>query len=211
MKQNVLVIAAHADDEAIGCGGTILRHKDQDDNVVVILCTKPGELRKAENELLKAVDESRTEYGIDYRLLGYMDQGLDTVPTLLLTKAIEQIVDEVKPDIVYTHSVKDLNQDHIAVYNAAVVACRFVKKLLFFHIPSPGELATFTGNYFNQIAWTPKESFLRTYHYEMRDTPHPRSYENIKAKAQVEGSKAGFLFAESFEVGRWTNEFISSW
>lgn len=211
MNKNILAVVAHADDEAIGCGGTLIRHKEAGDYVVVVVCTKLGEVRQAEEKMLEAVSKCRNDFDFHYVFFDLPDQKLDTLPILQLNQLIERVIENFKPDIIYTHSKHDLNQDHVTVHNATVVAARFVNKLLFFHIPSPGEFSTFQGNYFSQIAWTPKEQFLLNYASEMRDTPHPRSFENLKAKTQVEGSKANFLFAESFEVGRWADEFASTW
>lgn len=206
MNKRVLAVVAHADDEAIGCGGTLLRHKEEGDSVLVIIVAELGGLRN-KLEIPKALKENISQFCIDYVCLNFPDQRLDTIPSLDITQNIERHIKEYIPDVVYTHSPNDANLDHVEVYTAVRVAARAVPKLLCFEIPSPGIVTGFKPNYFNQIAWSPKEQFLFNYACEMRDAPHPRSVEILRAKAQIAGSVSSYLFAEPFEVERWGNEF----
>lgn len=188
---NILVIAAHADDEVIGCGGTIARCKKEGHTIRVIICTKVGGLRK-DRTLATNVIKLSKELSIPYSFLNFEDQGLDVVPQLVLNRALEEKIIKYKPDLVFTHSDYDNNQDHIAVHNSVCVAARNIPNLLFFHIPSLGELKQTPKNAFVKINWQDKKSLLQYYDVEMRNYPHPRSYTNLETDV------------EEFQVGRIT-------
>ena len=157
-KKKVLVIAAHPDDEVLGCGGTIAKHKDIGDDVTVLIMAD-GVNSRGEKLKNESVDERRAcakqANNIlkvdDLIFLSYPDNKMDTVPLLDIIKNIENIMIKVCPDIVYTHSLSDLNIDHCVVHNASITACRAlpeqsVNQLLFFEVPSSTEWRTSASN-----------------------------------------------------------------
>ncbi len=177
----ILVLAAHADDEILGVGGTIAKHVSSGDEVFVqIMIGKQSSAlieREKKNRLLNkgprydnSVLENRKKQANQVAsLLGikevkFMDLEDETLEQNL-TKTIETIEDyynEIKPDIVYTHHGGDSNQDHRGVFNATIVAVRTYlkhkpKKVLCYEIPSSTEQAPpfskylFMPNYFVDI------------------------------------------------------------
>jgi len=145
--------------------------------------------------------------------LGLPDNRLDTVPLLDVVKHIEAFVDEIGPDIVYTHHAGDLNIDHRIVHLATLTACRplpgsTVKSLLCFETPSSSEWGSdkpsFAPNKWVNIHETiqQKVDALGAYGQEMRPFPHARSIEAIRALAKMRGASVGLSAAESFMIIR---------
>jgi LmbE family N-acetylglucosaminyl deacetylase len=209
----VLVVAAHPDDEVLGCGGTIARHTDRDDEVSVLIIATGGTDRGDD-----AVSKLRT---MAYRaavILGtnapmfcrYPDQSLDSVQLINVTKDIERYAEQVEPEVVYTHSSADLNKDHRIVHEAVVTAFRppSCEYMYFFETPSSTEWGerAFYPKLIVDITDTLEQKIraLQCYDSEMREVPHPRSYNGVTALARIRGSQNGFDAAEAFEVGRVT-------
>lgn len=203
MSKTVLAIVAHADDEVIGCGGTLSNHVLMGDQVHVIVVTAPGMIRQTD-DVKQALHKCAEQSGFHYTILDYPDQGLDRVFHLTLNQSLEAIIQCKKPDIIYTHSDADLNLDHVSVHNSVCVAARLVPNLLFFQIPSTGEVKDFKPRVFKSIDWPKKQQLLEIYQCEMRNPPHPRSYIKLQERAGTMGSKANFMYAEGFEAGRIT-------
>src|SRR3989338_7729778 len=124
----VLIIAAHPDDEVIGCGGTIARHVSSGDKVFLLVMTQiyaPEWNMKEFDKRRKEVFKSAKALDISQVFFGrFPTAKLNTVPVIALTGKIGEIVKKVKPEIVYLPPKKDLNLDHVIVYNAGIVACR---------------------------------------------------------------------------------------
>ena len=181
----VLIIAAHPDDEILGCGATISKHKRAGDQVKIMIITGKRGTR--------------------------LDQKLDTVPILSINKKIEKVISKFKPQRVYTHYIHDLNEDHQIVSKATLVAARpqsGVSEILFFEVPSATEYAikNFSPTYYNEITDVDLNfkisSMNKLYKSELRKWPHPRSNENIKLLAQKRGGEVMKNLAEAFQVVR---------
>jgi LmbE family N-acetylglucosaminyl deacetylase len=222
--RTILVCVAHPDDEVLGCGGTMARHVDANDSVhVVFIADGVAARRGSEAEHERALVGRREAAREAARIIGceapsfldYPDQRLDTVPLLDLTQSIEARLREIKPDIVYTHHGDDLNADHRLVSEATMTALRplpgqKVVAVYGFETLSSTEwvfhsrAAAFRPNRFVGIEKTlgRKLDALRAYHAEMRDFPHPRSYETVQALARLRGSTVGLKAAEAFTVLR---------
>lgn len=225
-RKRVLVVAAHPDDEAIGCGGTIARWVKEDVSVMVSFIAdgvgsrndggSPDEnalasRRRAAEQAIKALGVSRKP-----RFGDLPDNQLDTIPLLTIVRQIEMLIDQYQPDTVITHHSGDLNVDHQRVHQAVVTACRpqpghCVRRLLFFEIASstewqtPGSsAAAFLPNVFINISNTldQKVAALQAYHEEMRTWPHARSVEAVVHYARWHGASVGVPAAEVFVLGR---------
>lgn len=222
-RQTVLVCAAHPDDEVLGCGGTMARHVDQGDAVHVIFVADGTGSRQGLSAKREHLRERREAAKDAARILGckmphcldYPDQRLDTVPLLDITQSIEALLAEIKPDLIYTHHGDDLNADHRLVSEATMTAVRptpeqTVLAVYGFETLSSTEWAfhsrgtAFRPNRFIGIEATlgRKLDALRAYKAEMRDFPHPRSYETVEALARLRGSTVGLAAAEAFAVLR---------
>ena len=220
----VLVLAAHADDELLGPGATLIGHARRGDQVHVAIGvgkTNPAMYSKARYGQ-KVLDGLRKRAeGVSKKLgfkavhwLGLKDETLEQDLNSTIT-AIEKVVAEVRPDIVYMHHGGDVNQDHRGVFKAGLVALRGyqrprVSRVLCFETASTTEQAPaapgwqFSPNYHVDASRTlaQKLEALKAYDDEMRPFPHPRSYEGLRDLARVRGAAVGFEAAESFELIR---------
>jgi len=224
--ENVLVVAAHPDDEVLGCGGTIARLSQAGVNVDVLLIADGEKSRLRNNKLSEmnslildrqhAAEQARSILGCrSVECLDFPDNALDTVAMLDVVKAVENRVEKFRPNLVFTHHPSDVNIDHRIVHEAVTVACRqvpgfSVKELLFFEVMSStewrpvGKGINFQPNYFVDISSTieVKKRALLAYDSEMRDFPHPRSLLASEALATWRGATVGVIAAEAFVLGR---------
>lgn len=216
----VLVVAAHADDESLGCAGTLARHIAVGDQVTVMFMTDGVSSRiantpSASNERNLAADNALKILGIDdVRQEAFPDNQLDSVVLLEIVKTIENVIKDVEPNIVYTHFAHDLNVDHQITHRAVLTACRpqvgsSVKKILSFEVLSSTEwnspsLHSFLPQYIVDITafWDKKLAALNCYDDEMRAYPHSRSYKCVEALATLRGATNGLDKAEAFFVER---------
>jgi LmbE family N-acetylglucosaminyl deacetylase len=218
----ILVVAAHPDDEALGCGGTLARHTAEGDRVEAVFLTdgvsaRAGGRNEADRTTRQQAANAAAEVlGIRrLHLLGFPDNRLDSVPLLDVVQRLEAIVFAVKPDVVYTHHGCDLNADHRVAHQAVVTACRplpgtTLSAIYGFETLSSTEWSTpaigaaFLPERFVNIApWlTAKLQALECYRDELREYPHPRSRTTVEALARLRGSTVGLEAAEAFAVVR---------
>jgi N-acetylglucosamine malate deacetylase 1 len=210
----VLVIAAHPDDEILGLGGTLLKHKDKGDEIYICMVTKAYEpewskeyIENKQNEA-KEVDKI---LGTKKRIYcNFPTVKLNTIPSGEFGKKIYEAVNEVDPDIVYTHYEHDLNADHGAVFNAVMVATRPLKKkkikVICFETMSSSEWNNkeFVPNFYVDISKyvDKKIELFSKYESEVKDYPHPRSKEGIKIWANWRGIRMCTEYAEAFHIVR---------
>lgn len=216
---DVLVIAAHPDDEVLGLGGTIARHARSGDNINVLIVaegatSRPDETQEDVSALRQAATQAAKVLGAQEPVfLCLPDNRLDSMDLLDVIQAIEKQAGIFKPDIVYTHHGGDLNLDHQIVHRAVITALRPlpdspVKAIYGFETLSSTEWASpsvgpaFRPNRFVDVTDTlaDKIKALDCYEMEMRDFPHPRSTQAIKSLASLRGSHVGVTAAEAFEV-----------
>lgn len=224
MKKNILVIAAHPDDEVLGCGGTIARLV-RGGHTVSVLILGEGPLSryvdrtvgKQQNDVAKVSQftaRAAAALGIAHVFpFQFPDNAFDTVPLLEIIRAISSVKDTVRPDTVFTHSRADLNIDHRRTYEAVITACRpiageTVREIYSFEIPSSTEWnvpMSFAPTKFVDIAATleTKIAALQCYETEVRPFPFPRSPEALRAIAMRWGSVSACAAAEAFEVIRF--------
>lgn len=219
---NALVIAAHPDDEVFGCGGAIARHVADGVSVDVVFMAD-GVTSRIMDDSRSRID-ARNETAIEAcrvlgtqppRFLEFPDNRMDSVPLLEVVQALEMVVEDVKPFIVYTHHGGDLNVDHRITYQAVMTACRPqtgcpVREIFSYEVPSSTEWAppyredAFVPNHYIDISSTIKLKLkaLSVYDAEMREFPHVRSYEAVQSLARYRGATVGMHAAEAFQVDR---------
>ena len=220
LKNKILVIAAHPDDEAIGCGGTLAIHQKKGDEIYLLFMTNGVSARNnySNNEILKRrkmADTVSTQLNVKKTFyLDFQDNQLDKVPLLMITKEIEKIVKKIKPKLIYTHSFADLNIDHQKTFEATITACRpqpnfSVKEIYSFEVPSSTgwhhyKLKNFNPNLYIDITKVclKKKKLLNIYSKEMRKSPHARSVEGIINLSKYRGNEVGVVNAEAFEIIR---------
>ena len=216
--KKALVVAAHPDDEILGCGGTIHRLSSSGAEVDILILADGESSRKEENPdsrmsaREKQAAKAAAILGANKpQLLNLADQRLDTYPLLEIIQSVEDIVERIKPDVVLTHHEHDLNADHRICHQAVVTACRPLPGSTFrgiyaFEIPSSTDFAFgkggegFQPSCFVDITqnFSAKIEALKCYEQEMRPAPHPRSYNSIDCLARLRGSGVGIPYAEAF-------------
>jgi LmbE family N-acetylglucosaminyl deacetylase len=221
MSRQVLVIAAHPDDETYGLGGTIARHIQQGDSVSALILTDGVTARHSATESQKAAARKAcAALGVDdVRFAGLPDQRLDGMPLLEVVQPIHELIKELRPQTVYTHHRGDANQDHRAVFAATLVAVRPfggnpVERVLCYEMASSTEWGppfaewAFLPNVFVDISTTLEaklravEAYRETFQSEVRPFPHPRSSEAVRICAQQRGVTVGMKAAEAFILVR---------
>ena len=184
MNKTILVIAAHPDDEVLGCGGTMASHVDDGDKVHVVFMSDGVTSRiNVNDEEVKerkqaAINASNT-LGVKNKpiFLGFSDNRMDAVVLLDIVQSLEEIIYEIKPEVIYTHHVGDLNIDHKVTHQAVMTACRpqpefCVREIYSFEVLSSTEWSTnnpFIPNYFVDISDTLelKISAIKAYNSEL--------------------------------------------
>jgi len=225
MESKILVVAAHPDDEVLGCGGIIAKYVKSGGKVWILTLGEgvSSRYRKRSSVKKKDLDDLKKQAKKATNILGaqkiffsdFKDNSFDSVPVLKIIKEIERIKELVRPDIIYTHHHGDLNIDHRIVYKAVLTACRplkneSVKEIYSFEVPSstewsgPNKEVCYVPDRFVDISETIEKKIeaLKCYRKEMRPYPHPRSIKGIRFLAAKRGQEAGLKFAESFETIR---------
>lgn len=224
----VLVVAAHPDDEVLGCGGAIAKLAADGSPVhLAFLADGVGARRDSpdrEDDALRAeLHGRRAAAEAAAGILGAAsvsfddlpDNRLDTMPLLDITKRVEALVARHRPTLVLTHHAGDLNLDHRLVHRAVITACRPqrdhpVRTLLCFEVPSstewqpPASGEPFAPNWFVDISASldTKLAALDAYAAELRDWPHPRSRRAVEYLARWRGATVGCEAAEAFVLAR---------
>ena len=217
---NVLIVAAHPDDEILGCGGTIARHAAKGDVVEVVIVgegatSRPSVAFSEELQALRAAAKNAALAvgSLPPRFFSLPDNRLDTMPLLEVVQKLEVVINEVRPNTVYTHHGGDLNIDHQIVHRAVITSCRpipqsCIKRIHTFETLSSTEWSTpsigntFIPNRYVDISdqLSAKLNALHCYDIEMHPFPHARSREAVEAQARLRGSQVGMMAAEAFQT-----------
>lgn len=224
-SKRFLVVAAHPDDEVLGCGGTIARLAQEGRDLYIAIMgegiTSRYQQREQADQVLVEALRARSRRvaellcARDLFLYDLPDNRFDTVPLLDVIKIIEKLVERLRPEVIYTHHGGDLNIDHTVIHRAVLTATRPmqtqpVREIYTFEVPSSTEWAfqrfepSFHANVFVDISDTleTKVKALSYYDSESRPFPHPRSAEALRAIAGRWGSVAGCKAAEAFGLIR---------
>jgi LmbE family N-acetylglucosaminyl deacetylase len=191
IKDTVLVIAAHPDDESLGMGGTIHRLLQAGHTLHVLFLSSGVGSRDTNREdsaaRLAAANRALNLLGCSHISIGdFPDNSFDSIGLLGIAKYIESKVDEIQPNIIFTNFHSDLNVDEVL----SSTGWQFGAK-------------QFLPTYFIDISESisQKEAALSAYATEMDESPSARSYDSVKALARHRGNFIGFEYAEAFEVG----------
>jgi len=224
MKKKVLIVAAHPDDEVLGCGGTIARLVREGHEAYTLILgegvtsrdrSRDREKREGEiSRLKKQIRKANELLGVkEVFAFDFPDNRFDSVDFLDIVKAIEEVKNKLKPEIVFTHSKSDLNIDHQITHKAVITATRpmqneSVKEIYAFEVLSSTEWnypLSFSPNVYFDIGDTLelKLKAITEYKSELREYPHPRSLKGIEIKARQRGMEVGFSYAEAFECVRY--------
>lgn len=217
----VLAISAHPDDETLGCGATLLKHRQGGDDLFWLIATEAHEPQwSAEMVIRKAaeVESVAQAYRIEqFFKLGFPTVQLDTIPQTDLIDRIREVISRVKPEIVYLVHAGDVHTDHQAVFTATLSALKAfhvarlgVRRLLCYETMSSTEAAAprldraFMPNVFSDI--TPfidsKIKVMKLYESEAQGDPLPRGPSALRALARYRGATIGVEYAEAFVLVR---------
>jgi LmbE family N-acetylglucosaminyl deacetylase len=223
MKNKIMIVAAHPDDEILGCGGTVARMINEGAEACTVIL---GEgitsrddkrdfiLRQDEIEGLQS-DSSKANAIIGIKRIytfDVSDQRFDSIDLLDIIKIIERVKNEFQPNIIFTHFANDLNIDHQITNRAVLTATRpmvgeTVKEIYAFEVLSSTEWnypLSFHPDYFVNITGTiiQKMAAMEKYKSELREYPHPRSLKGIELQAKYRGMCNGMGYAEAFQTLR---------
>jgi len=213
-NKRVVVIAAHPDDEVLGCGGTIALHAQHGDHVTAVIACEGESLRYGTGGVGQALHTQRAaeKLGIrDGRMLGFSDQRLDTVTLTEVISALSSVVSDVRPEIVYCQYGGDINRDHQLLFQAVLVATRptenHIAAVYAFDTASSTEWAfprSFVPDTWIDISSTldVKLAAMACYETELRQYPHPRSLQALRNRAEAWGNQACLEAAEVFMTVR---------
>jgi LmbE family N-acetylglucosaminyl deacetylase len=209
---NILVIAAHPDDEVLGMGATIKKLSTEGHNIHLCVVTEGATAQYTNAKMIQIRKKSCIEAGKilgikDFYFLNFPDMKLDTVPHLELNKNLEKIIKKFKPTVVYTTPYNDLNKDHTCVFESTLVSTRpfssTVKMILSYELPGIVK-KQFNPNIFCNVSKEMKFKIkaFQKYKSEIQKFPHPRSVKAMETQAEFRGIQSGLKQAESFKLIR---------
>jgi LmbE family N-acetylglucosaminyl deacetylase len=217
---NVLAVSAHPDDETLGCGGTLLKHRAAGDSIywiIATVCHEPEWSAQLIERKAREVDCVAAAYGAERLELGFPNAKLDTIGVRELMRPIEAAIDDIRPEVVYVLHGGDIHTDHHALFTAVMSVLkpfymlrRGVRRVLGYETLSSTDAApagagrTFLPNVFSDI--TPyldrKLDIMRLYESEIHADPMPRGPSAIRALARVRGATISAEYAEAFTLIR---------
>ncbi|HVH69043.1 MAG TPA: PIG-L deacetylase family protein [Gemmatimonadales bacterium] len=216
MTRQILIIAAHPDDEVLGCGATAALHALAGDEVTAVIACEGESLRYGPGGVGQADHMRRAaeELGLkESRQLGFADQRLDTLPLTEIITPLERVVRELCPAVVYCQFGGDANRDHELLFRAALVATRpiepYIEAVYAFDTASSTEWGfprSFVPDTWVDIAATLERKLcaMACYESEVRPYPHPRSLEALRNRARAWGNHCCLDAAEVFMTVRRT-------
>ena len=220
MKTKILIVAAHPDDEILGCGGTVARLVHEGCEAFTLILGEGATSRSKKRDVVlydQELKKLKMQAQNANALIGvkkvffynFPDNRFDSISLLEVVKAIESIKAKIKPNIIFTHYSKDLNKDHRIVYKAVITATRpipgeTVKEIYSFEVLSSTEWdypASFSPDTFFDINKTlsTKLSAMAVYKSELRQYPHPRSLKGVSVNAAYWGMRLGLRQVEAFK------------
>lgn len=216
--RRILAIAAHPDDEVLGCGGTLALHARAGDEVTVIIACDGDATRYAPSGVGQPEpDPSRRAAAVlglaECRQLGFPEQRLDTLSVLELIRPLEHAVREVRPSVVYCQFGSDGNRDHELLFRAALVATRpleaCIEGVYMFDTASTTEWGyprAFVPDTWVDISETLEQKLnaMSCYEREVRPYPHPRSLDALRHRGRAWGNQCCMDAAEVFMTVRRT-------
>lgn len=219
MKNRILVIAPHPDDETLGCGGTLLRMAEEGASIAWLIVTamsrrggfSDDDVQRRERE----IEDVSKAYGFcDTFRLRLPTRQLDALPMAELVAEFSSVFKSFQPQQVMLPYRMDVHTDHRVVFDAGAACSKWfryscVTKVLAYETLSETEFtldarSVFQPNYYVDITryLEQKIEIMSIYRSEISDFPFPRSAEAIRALATLRGSSSGFRAAEAFQLMR---------
>lgn len=222
--KKIIIISAHPDDETLGAGGTLLKHKENGDKIYWIIVTNIFENQGFSKEKIASRQEEIIKVGSAFGFekvfkMDYPTMTLSSSSLITLVPEISKIFSEVEPEVIYTLNRSDAHSDHRVLFDA-VAACTksfrypYIKKVLMYECLSETEFAPalsekmFVPNYFVDISnfIEKKLAIMQIFESELGQHPFPRSLDNIKALAHYRGASVGVYYAEAFQLLKYIDK-----
>ncbi len=214
---DILVVAPHPDDETLGCGGTLLRHGGERDSVHWLIVTAMRESLGYTPERMAAreaeIEAVTRHYGFaGVHHLDFPTTGLDSLPLRDLIAAVGNVLDRVRPEVLYLPFPGDAHSDHRVVFDACAACSKWFRSSFLRQILSYETLSETNFGLDPRIGFRPnlyvdigdhldgKIEAMRFYTEEMGAHPFPRSDVAITALARLRGSESGYQAAEAFVI-----------
>ena len=212
MKNRILVVAVHPDDETLGCGGTLLKHKSKKDEINWLICTTIDKQKNNYEIREKEINKVSKLYGFNsVHNLRLKTMRVDEYSMSILIEKISKVINTVKPNIIYLPFKSDVHSDHRNIFEASYSCTKsfrypFIKKIYMMETLSETEYApsskedSFIPNKFVDISayMNKKIKLMQIYKNEFGNHPFPRSEKNIRALGTLRGATCGYEYAESF-------------
>lgn len=212
MKNKVLVVAVHPDDETLGCGGTLLKHKFQGDQINWLICTGLNKNHTYYKTREKEINKVSNLYNFNsIHRLPFETTKLDQYNRNDIIEKISKIIKKIKPNIIYLPFAGDIHSDHKIIFETSYSCTKifrypFIKKIYMMETLSETEFSpsisnnVFIPNTFINITnfINKKIQIMKIYKSEFSIHPFPRSELSIRGLASLRGSTSGYNFAESF-------------
>lgn len=214
--KRILAVAVHPDDESLGCGGTLLRHKAGGDELHwLVATTLTEELGYSPRRIAEREEEMRavaSRYGFAaVHKLGLPTTRVDTIGLGEIAQAVSRVLEQVRPQVVYLPFRGDVHSDHRVMFDVLFSCLKSfrspdVERILSMETVSETEFAppcadtAFMPNCFVDVSefFEKKIEILEEYKGEMAAHPFPRSEETLRALARFRGAQAGVAYAEAF-------------
>jgi LmbE family N-acetylglucosaminyl deacetylase len=216
--RRVIVIAAHPDDETLGCGGLLLKERERGSSLAWVIATKlhlgPFTTQERIDSRLEEIERVRAAYTFaEVFQFDFEPSALDAVPLAAIIERVSAAFKAFNPELVLIPHRSDAHSDHRVLF-AAVMACtkvfRYpsVRQIMSYECLSETEFggAAFEGafvpNYYLDITkhLREKQDIMSIYASELGEHPFPRSLRNIEALSVFRGAAAGVEYAEAFQL-----------
>lgn len=220
----ILVVSAHPDDEIIGTGGALLKHIAAGDEVCWLIITDVLLTHGFDEKVIKKRTEEidRVCEGVGFSRVvkfQYPTMTLSSESVIEMVPRISALMNDFKPEIIYTMNRSDAHSDHRVIFDA-VMACTksfrhpYLRKVLMYETISETEFApalaekAFVPNYFVDITdfFRKKVELATIYESEFGEHPFPRSVRNLEALATFRGASCGVEYAEAFQLIKWIDK-----
>tara|TARA_B100001059_G_C17839663_1_gene591203 strand:+ start:1097 stop:1762 length:666 start_codon:yes stop_codon:yes gene_type:complete len=215
--KKVMVVAPHPDDETLGCGGALLKHEDNGDKIYYLLITSMnrsgGWSAKQINKRDIEIKKVEKLFGFKKSFsLGFNTSKLDMIPMADIISSMREVINKIKPEVIYVPCGNDAHTDHQIVSKATSAFSKwfrypFIKEILEYETISETDFnfvseQSFKPNMYIDISkfFLKKLKIMKLYQSELQKPGNPRSIESIEALAKLRGSQSGFKFAESFRI-----------
>lgn len=207
-NKRILVIAPHADDEVLGCGGYLLHEKAKGAEIHVVIGTVGGtDIRQNYDVRLAELSAVCEALGATFTVLfKNMDTKMDTVPSFDITSEIDKIIDSFRPDIILLN-YRSLHQDHIKIFECGLASLRLREGyspdlVMLYEYPfAVAQVGSIGGGFvYHDISdcMDDKIRIFELYKSQIRTAPSPLNASGVEALARIRGLECGVKYAEKY-------------